>query len=196
MKAHLLFLAALAFAAIIPTAAAGSYVTAYGGLNFDNVLNHPAVTDSAGAVVGGTIGTSVDSLPGIRVEADISFRQNDVDIGPFGPFTINASHETFALMGNAVWDVPVTLGPVQPYALLGAGYAHTEGIFENLSVAKVEASGFAWQIGTGLNVAVTDGVTLGIGYRYQRSPELQVFGAELSNGVNHAALIEARIALD
>lgn len=194
-----IILAALAALSLSAPAFAGDwYVGTYGGANFDDVIDHPVVHENTGVVIGGVVGTSVKSVPGLRVEADVSFRQNDVDVGPFcGPcsFVIHASHETFAVMGNAVYDFPTKSWPVHPYVLVGAGYANTAGIFENIAIAKVEASGFAWQLGAGLNANVADGVVVGLGYRYFQAPEINVFGAELSDGSNHAVIAELKFAL-
>ncbi len=181
--------------AISPAHAAGFYVGTYGGLAWDDVISHPKVSDHAGYVVGGVVGTRIDAVPGLRIEADVSFRQNDVDVGPFGCcFKIVASHETFALLGNAVYDIPVKMGPVTPYVLAGMGYANTSATFENLSIAQLEASGFAWQLGAGLNTRLAETVVLGVGYRYLQAPDIEVFGTQLSDGSNHAVVAELKFA--
>ena len=38
---------------------------------------------------------------------------------------------------------------------------------------NVRESGFAWQLGAGLNYEVQDGVHLGLGYRYFRGPNVR-----------------------
>ena len=172
--------------------APGWYIGTYGGANWDDVISAKGVSDNTGYVIGAVVGTPLRQLPGLRIEADMSLRQNDVDISFGGPFTINATHETFALMGNVVWDVPLEAGPIHPYALIGAGYAHNEGRFENISLASVENSGFAWQLGAGVNTELTDGIIFGVGYRYLQSPDISVFGTTLSDGGNHAVLVELK----
>lgn len=189
-------IALLLFAFITATANAGDwYAGAYGGANWDDVLAHPKVNSNTGIVVGGVVGRTVPAVPGLRIEADISFRQNDVDVGPFGPLTINVDHDTFALLGNLVWDVPVKLGPVQPFVLAGVGYANTEATFENVSLLKLEASGVAFQLGGGLQTQVADGIGLGVSYRYFQGPSLEVLGTELSDGSNHSVVAELKFAL-
>lgn len=163
--------------------AKGFYTSVYGGANWDDVINAPFVNDNTGMVIGGTVGTTIDQVPGLRIEADISHRQNEVDV--FGGF-IKADHNTFALLGNVVYDLPVELGPVHPYVLAGVGYGHTEATFENVSLLKLEASGVAWQLGAGVNTKVADGVIAGVGYRYFNSPEIDVLGLNLSDGTNHS----------
>lgn len=183
------FLAAIALVllSVSPAVASGFYVSAYGGANWDDVINAKGVDDQTGSVIGATVGTSVASVPGLRVEADLSFRQNEVDL--FGGF-ISADHDTVALMGNVVYDLPVKLGPVHPYVLAGVGYGHTEATFEDVALLKLEASGVAWQLGAGLNTNLSDNVTAGIGYRYFVGPELEVLGLNLSDGSNHSVVAQ------
>jgi opacity protein-like surface antigen len=188
MKYAVSFAAAIAMTLTAAAAEAkGFYTSVYGGANWDDVISAPFVDENTGMVIGATVGTSIDSVPGLRVEADMSFRQNDVDI--FGGF-ISASHDTVALMGNVVYDVPVNMGPVHPYVLAGVGYGHTEATFENVSLLKLEASGVAWQLGAGLNTKVSDNITAGIGYRYFNAPELEILGLNLSDGSNHSVVAQ------
>lgn len=178
---------ALTVALASTASAKGFYTSVYGGANWDDVISAPFVDDNAGFVIGGTVGTTIDSVPGLRLEADVSFRQNTVDI--FGGF-ISADHDTFGLLANVAYDLPVNLGPVHPYVLAGVGYGHTEATFEDVSLLKLEASGVAWQLGAGLNTQVADGVVAGIGYRYFNSPELEVLGLEVSDGSNHSLVAQ------
>jgi len=163
----------------------GSYVGVYGGANWDDVINSKFVDDKTGYVVGGVVGTHVNAVKGLRIEADLSNRSNDVDI--FGGL-ITAQHETTAILGNVVYDVPVNFGPVQPYILGGIGYAKTTATFENVSLLKLEASGVAWQLGAGFNAQIADGVTAGIGYRHFESPAIEVLNTELSDGGNDSII--------
>jgi len=176
-----------------PAKAEGLYVGAYGGANWDDVLSATGVSDNTGYLIGATLGTQVKAIPGLRIEADISFRQNDVDID-WG-YPIKVAHNTFALMGNAVYDAPFSLGPIHPYLLAGVGYGHTEAIFEDVSILKLESSGLAYQLGGGINTSLADGVTLGVGYRYLKTEPLEVLAHELSDGSSHSLIAELRFAL-
>jgi opacity protein-like surface antigen len=167
--------------------AEGFYVGTYGGVAEMDTISYPNVDDHTGFVIGGVLGTTLDQFPGVRVELDVSHRSSDVDVA-YGP-GINVTHSTFALMGNAVWDLPLDAGPVHPYVEAGAGYASTEATFENIAVAKVENSGFAWQLGAGINSEIADGVMVGVGYRYLQDPGLAVLGTTLSDGANHEVLV-------
>jgi opacity protein-like surface antigen len=171
-------------------ALAGSYTGVYGGVNFDDVINAPFVDDNTGVVGGAVVGTDLKAVPGLRLEADLSFRQNDVDVGP-----ISASHETTALMANVVYELPLAVKPIKPYVMVGVGYAATSATFESVGLLKLEASGLAYQAGAGVEVDVADGITAGLGYRYFQSEAIEVLGTELSDGSNHSLVASLRFAL-
>lgn len=195
MKSYFtLLFAALSVAAFSQSALAkDTYVGVYGGLNFDNVIDVPFVDSQTGYVEGVVLGTSVESLPGLRLEADLSFRQNQVDVA-FGP-GVKVDHNTTALMGNVVYDVPVNMGPVRPYVLVGAGYAETSGTVEDVPLLKVESTGFAWQLGAGVTTTLAPGVDASLGYRYFDAPDLAVLGTDLSDGTNHSVVVGVNFKL-
>ena len=169
----------------------GSYVGIYGGANWDDVISSPFVNNKTGYTVGAVVGTHVNAVKGLRIEADLSNRSNDVDI--FGG-AITAQHETTSILGNVVYDVPVDLGPVHPYVLGGVGYAKTTATFENVSLLKLEASGVAWQLGAGINTEIAPGITAGVGYRYLQGPAIEVLNTELSDGSNSSVVASVNFA--
>lgn len=170
----------------------GAYVGVLGGANWDDVISSPYVDNKTGYVIGAVVGTHVRAVPGLRLEAELSDRLNEVDL--CGGY-LTADHETLALMGNVVYDLPVKVGPFQPYALAGLGWAQSTATFEDVSIARAEASGVAWQLGAGVNTEIAEGITAGVGYRYFQGPEIEVFGNELSDGSNHAVLATVNFAL-
>lgn len=182
----------LALAASLTAANASDwYASIGGGANWDDVIAHPAVQDNTGVVISGAVGRSVAAVPGLSFEAELAYRQNEVNI-TVGP-GITVEHDTVALMANAIYDIPVELGPFHPYAKAGVGWSRTEATFENISVIKLESSGLAYQLGAGVNInLVEDGsVKFGVGYNFFQGSDISVFGTELSDGTNHS--VEARM---
>lgn len=165
------------------------YVGAYGGGNWSDAITHPAVNVQTGYVVGGVLGVDVPAVPGLYVELDTSFRQNEVNVG-----SLNVDQDTTAVLANVLWQVPIDF-PVRPYISAGAGYAHTEATFENVSILRLESSGFAWGLGAGVNARIADGVTVGAGYKFLQVQTIEVLGTELSDGGNHSIIAEMRLAL-
>lgn len=181
---------ALALAMSAPVKA-DTYATVFGGANWDEVTS-PLDSDT-GFVVGAALGTTVKSVPGLRTELEVAFRGNDVDV--FKGF-IQAEHNTTSVMGNVAYDFNAGIGPFRSYVLGGVGFAHTEGVIENLALATVESSGFAWQLGAGFNTQLAEGVKAGIGYRYFQGPELEVLGFEASDGANQSVLASITVDLN
>ena len=185
-------LASVAFVSLVSVASAdGWYSSVYGGWNQDDVISAKGVDGQSGYVIGGTVGKTVPAVPGLRIEADVSFRQNEVDVFKF----ISADHDTTSVLVNAAYDLPLTIAKGRPYVLAGVGVAKTEATFEDVALLKLESSGVAYQLGTGMNWTIADGIQAGVGYRYFQGPDLSVLGTELSDGSNHSVVAQLSFAL-
>jgi opacity protein-like surface antigen len=199
MKSILLSTASIALSLSAAASPQAYYIGTYGGANWDDVLevSSPWISSESntGYVVGGVLGTTVPSLPGLRFEVDISHRKNGVDLVVWKT-PLSVDHTTFGLLANGVYDVPVDLAFLHPYVLVGAGYAHSTMTLEDIHLASVESSGFAWQLGAGVNTELTPGVYLGLGYRYFQGPEIEVLSTELSSGSNHSVLASLNFSLN
>jgi opacity protein-like surface antigen len=71
--------------------------------------------------------------------------------------------QTWALMANAWFDLGNS-STFTPYIGGGIGYAISK--FDGGAVYDGVDGNFAWQLGAGVNIAVSDETSLGIGYRY------------------------------
>lgn len=215
-------LAALTLAAPAANAAgSGWYLGLSGGANWvdDSSIfvsvptsTFTLATDSdTGWVVTGAIGYSLTNLaPGLRVELEAGYRENQVD-GSFlssitaGPTTdsgpIDVDHQTFSVLANFWYDFDV--GGISPYVGGGVGWAETEfeGTYNGATVTafSFEDSGFAWQVGGGLNFSVSPNVKLGVNYRYFSGPEVTVLGPNLLAGDidsdNHSATLSVMFVM-
>jgi opacity protein-like surface antigen len=172
-----------------------------------------------GFVIGGAIGTHLDNwVRGLRTEVEVSYRRNNLGGGWFeseerttegGPLTGNMS--TFAIMANLWYDIDVGQKFV-PYIGGGAGWARMHGemaalrTFSNLGTPSgstdtstvVDNSGFAYQVGAGLNYEVMPDVDLGIGYRYFVGPRFDHFfeGKGTLENHNHAVMVNLTVDID
>ncbi len=202
-KRALLATSALAVLASVGQAQAGSdiYFSVFGGANLQNSTSArvPALFSSAtdrvdpntGFLIGGAVGTHLDRwLQGLRAELEASYRRNDVgghwgqDSIGFGPTSgpINANVSTFAVMANVWYDIDIGL-KWKPYVGGGAGWARTrfngalietDGTLSGQTETfSVERSGFAYQLGAGINYEIQDGVKLGLGYRFFHGPTIK-----------------------
>jgi opacity protein-like surface antigen len=220
MKTKLTLLASTAVAAMLlatPANAAGSgwYVSLSGGANWMSEEGFIASTTTdtltfspdsdAGWIVAGAVGLSLDNVvKGLRAEAEVGYRQHQVDgvwassDGGTDSGTLDYDHSTLSIMANVWYDF--SIAGVDPYIGGGIGWAESEldGLFVGGDVPAFTASesGFAWQLGAGINFDIAPNMKLGVGYRYMEAPEVSVGAPSLANGVagdvesgNHAALV-------
>ena len=194
---------ALALLAGATTATAGDlYISVIGGLNKQPDESGSNLTSEAfgafesspdtGFVVGGAIGTGLDKwLKGLRVEAEVAYRRNDLagrwaTTSAFSSSTaqgdIEGNASTFSIMANAWYDIDAGW-KVVPYVGGGVGWgrAKVDGVLVTTAsdgspttgsreAFSREDSGFAWQLGAGFNYEAAPGVKVGLGYRYFRGP--------------------------
>lgn len=213
-----------------PASAAGNnwYVGVFGGANWVkdhsfSVATTPtssadtltwATDGDTGFIVGGAIGLSLNQyLGGLRAEVEVAYRENQVDglwqsnTGtPTGVSsgTLDIDHSTFSVMANLWYDFDV--GGIAPYVGGGIGWADTEvegnylgGVTGPFSFSD---SGFAWQLGAGINFDVSPNMKLGVGYRYLEGPDVTVGSIYAPNGAtadvdseNHSAIVSLTIGM-
>lgn len=223
---------ATAMLSAAPAEAGNFYVKMFGGANWVADTNLTAIDASntsdtmtwsiggdTGWVVGGAVGYDLNEiLRGWRTELEVSYRENQRDGGwttntfggsAFGNLDID--HTSLAVMANAWYEFPIA--GVSPYIGGGIGWARSrfKGTYD-ISVGtdvpfEFENNGFAWQLGAGVNFPVKPGVTLGLGYRYFRGPQVTVesYGQVLggpSNAAradvdteNHSVVLDLEVAL-
>jgi len=196
---------AAATLAAAPSASAGNwYVNVAGGGNWlgDNSFADSITTVSAtttldfandpniGFVLSAAVGMHLNNvLPGLRVEGELAYRENDVDaqwvssITTVSDFAAAATdngvaqyqHNAFSIMANVWYDFQVA--GLKPYIGGGIGWADVEadGVYQGKYASdSFSESGFAWQVGGGLHLPIDEKLTLGIGYRYFSGPDITI----------------------
>lgn len=118
------------------------------------------------------------ALPGgFRVEAELGYRDNDVD----SVSGVNASGETraYSAMANLLYDFDVDW-PVRPFIGVGAGLARVA----RDDIAPVgptslddHDTGFAYQFIAGAEYPLSDRLGINLSYRYLRVPDLDYTAA-------------------
>jgi opacity protein-like surface antigen len=111
-------------------------------------------------------------------------------------------------MANTWYDIDVG-HKVRPYVGGGVGWARMHGdvqLVETINCCTTTSntdsnSGFAWQLGLGVNYEVMPAVDLGIGYRYFVGPRFDdFFDGKNSDGRlenhNHAVMVNLTIGID
>lgn len=183
MKKTLLTLAAVALLLLPAMAGAaqgrpGGYASVFLGMSVmedtdANTYLPPVAIENIefdpGVYVGGTLGYD---FRGIRLEGELSYRQNDMDsiTDSAGPYAgVDGDVGIFAVMANAFMDLHND-SPVTPYIGGGIGLA-TVYLSDTIADGgpfydEDDDSVFAYQVGGGLGIALNRQTTLDLGYRY------------------------------
>ena len=194
--------AAMAAALITASAAASAADTGwYGSVHVGRQINSGAAINEgthspgtpsydlqSGAVGGIAVGRPIGN--GLRLEAELRYRDIDIDgsyrAGPTGgrsneQFSVRGNLRSTTLMVNALYDLPVA-GAFKPYLKAGIGAAHNVGnadinitpTFANMGLPADLRSVFpegsntslAYAVGAGVGYAITPRMTLDLGYQY------------------------------
>ena len=183
----------LLFSINAQTVRAQTYVSVFGGIN---LYNEADITDKflvagvqatgegsldtdRGHVVGFTIGKRFDN---ISVELELSHRENDLDDFDFdtisavgttlalnlGNIPLEGTHSSRSALINAWVDLP--MGNIRPYFGGGLGVTDVNLEIDTISGATSNFDEsdtvMAFQLGAGLKFAVSDNVSLDLGYRF------------------------------
>lgn len=119
-------------------------------------------------------GFNPNGLIGVRVEGELGYTSFDIDshnvrgIGSFSGGDATGDADTLYGMANGYLDY--NLGSITPFVSAGLGYARldlsNQGVTPTGVVMNDSGSGLAWQVGAGAAFAVTNSVTVDLGYRY------------------------------
>ncbi len=156
-----------------------------------------------GFVLGGAVGLHLDKwVDGLRGELEASYRRNHIRgnwnthitshirTGGEGSTTdtlsaqgtISGHMSTFAIMANVWYDIDIG-SKVKPYVGGGVGWARSRVAFVALTTTfntsatgfANERNGFAYQLGAGVKYEIMRDTSIGIGYRYFRGPDVNIF---------------------
>ena len=148
----------------------------------------PSYDLQSGAVAGIAVGRAIGN--GLRLEAELRYRDIDIDgsyrAGPTGgrtneQFSVRGNLRSTTLMVNALYDLPVA-GDFKPYLKAGIGAARNVGnadinitpTFANFGLGadfrsvypQGSNTSLAYAVGAGVGYAITPRVTLDLGYQY------------------------------
>jgi opacity protein-like surface antigen len=144
-----------------------------------------------GAGAEGAIGMAV-ARPAGSLRMEVEARGRQADASPGTSMTDGSSRQTWATMANVWRDVAFSkrFGGYAGGGVGGGGLTETaSGTPAVDSLAARQASGLAWQAGGGLTYAVSERVTLDLGYRYRA---LEATGG-LARDAGSEAILAVRI---
>ncbi|MEL6323939.1 MAG: outer membrane protein [Pseudomonadota bacterium] len=173
--------------------------------NADYDVATPSVGSLAGnANVGDNFGVwggaGYDFDNSFRLETTFGYRAGDTDVDPdtnglpvlggiqASPLNEDGNAQVWDAMANLLYDVP-TQGRVTPYLGVGVGLANVKLSARNLQINGAAVNGFsdsdtsfAYQALAGLGFAVTDNLTLDLGYRWFNVDDLDFVGTDANGG--------------
>lgn len=127
-----------------------------------------------------------------RLEAEVVYRENDIDkVEAFG-LSLNADGDISALslMGNAYLDIE-TGSPVTPYIVAGIGLARVslnDMKIEGIRVSDDDDTVFAYQFGGGVAFALNEAMAIDLGYRYFATEDPEFDGDEVEYKSHNVSL--------
>jgi opacity protein-like surface antigen len=159
------------------------YVSMFaGGTQADTIWGYSgnaySIDHKLGFTVGGAIGTHL--APGLRTELELSYARSALDSYSTEDGTDNPAGghlEQGFLLGN-IWK-DFELGAVTPY--IGGGLGFGAAHFDNANAAGSVLSddtgyGLAGQFGFGARVAVSDNLSVDLGYRFKSIVDASIIG--------------------
>jgi OOP family OmpA-OmpF porin len=119
-----------------------------------------------GFAVGGAIGWyAFPTIPSLRTEIDLSYREADVD--KIGPLDGAGEVSVFSAMVNVIYDIDLD-SPVTPYIGVGIGLGLADVDSDNGALLDIndDSLEFAWNVLLGAAFQLNDSVSLTAGYKY------------------------------
>lgn len=180
----------IALGAQAQEAASGNkYIAGFGGITtIDDVsasyYGYTAELEiDNGFVVGAAAGVSVSNFD---VEAELSYRKADAgDVSVLGySYAIDGEVNALSALGNAWYNVDFS-EKLNAYLGGGLGFARLEAEAPGYTD---DSTDFAWQLGAGLDFELSNGFSLGVGYRYFNVPEVGDTDLELKSNDFFVAL--------
>jgi opacity protein-like surface antigen len=190
-----------------PVAASGWYFSGFGGANwaddtsFDTILGVSGVITNeydTGFVVGGAFGYDFGQAMGplgMRLEGEVSYRDNDVDTHVLDGGDLpgsDGSTSALAGMANLLFDFN-TGGPFSFYGGGGVGVANVE--FDSHSagptVLNDDDTVFAWQAIAGVGFEVAPGWVLDVQYRYFNASDVSLTSTPVAGSVSSSTDYES-----
>jgi opacity protein-like surface antigen len=126
-----------------------------------------------GFIVGGTVGAHVTDF--LRVEGEVSYQSQEVDKviddgnDPVDDDLVNGDIDVLYILGN-IWLDWTNDSAFTPYAGggVGVGIIYPDYTFDpDDNDYSKSGTGFAFQVGAGIQWAFTDSLSLDVGYRFK-----------------------------
>lgn len=153
-------------------------------------VNSRVVSPKSNKDVGGSVALGYGFNGNWRLEGEYSIKQDSQFKSYWAPFNANVNNMQVSskrLMVNGYKDFPVT-DSLSLYAMAGVGIAHinSEGYQSNTSrrFSNNSQNNFAYALGIGADLKLTQQVTVGTGYRFVDMGNIETGYNTFANRIN------------
>ena len=179
------------------------YVSVFaGGAHTDSALNYSnsgpyQIDHKMGFTIGGAVGTHI--APGLRTEFELSYIRSALDNVSFNQSTSSPASghlEQGYLLGN-IWK-DFNLGMLTPYIGAGIGFGamhYDNGNLDGNIISNDTGYGLAGQFGFGARMAVTDNLSVDLGYRFKSIVDASIIGGNDLTSNSEASAINHIVQL-
>lgn len=194
-----LLLTILSAALFAKPVAAAPYVSGSIGLasltnsdtTYRSVTSKNMIAYKSGIPCGAAIGVQSDAY---RIEGALGYQSHDVDSVKRGGVPTAISGHTLSSLSymiNGYYDIDIkSYAPLSPYLTAGIGGATiTE---RGVNTSDESSSGFAWQLGGGIGVKVSEHAIIDMGYRFFKPSAYNANGATDITALSHNFLAGVR----
>lgn len=174
------------------TASAKPYISGTIGLGMPGGMEIEEVEDAVEYDTGLALAAAVGyDFGDVRLEGELSYLSSDVDsildvpteLWGFDDYKTSLT----SLMANGYYDIDLNTAGISPYLMGGIGLTIADFKFEyDNTTYESDETYFAFQLGTGVGIAVSDKLDLDLGYRYFRptGTEFEEYNWEASISVH------------
>ena len=144
-------------------------------LTSTNVVGSTETSSNTGLAITGVVGYQFPALP-VRAELELGYTRNAVDQVAVSGTSVDASGHASAWSGlvNVLYDIP-TGTRFSPYIGAGAGVSRLKANVSTDSLLLTDvndsATVFTYQGKAGVAYALTDSLSLDVGYTYRKSQD-------------------------
>ncbi|ACF12368.1 porin opacity type [Chlorobaculum parvum NCIB 8327] len=177
-------------APVVDTCEPGPYISISAGIGIPEDIKAPVISQPTngyptdgkidmenGLALNGAIGYDFGDA---RLEAAVGYQSHDI-----ADSEDDIDISLLTVMANAYYDIN-TGSDVSPYIMAGAGWAH-------VGMPSDESDDvFAWQVGAGLGVKVSECTTLDLGYRYLKPNKFGPDGNDVYKWAVHNVMLGLR----
>lgn len=138
-------------------------------------VQEAVISTRSGAALAGAVGRSFGNF---RLEGEVAYQKNESDkiTMSFGTVPLTGDFSVTSYMFNGYYDIKA--GSVTPYLSAGMGISQVclSNVPDPPAIVNETHSVFAYQLGAGVALPLTDNISLDARYRYSKTAKVTLSG--------------------